>query len=259
MAYNVKVLKYRDSTHIEFYTKPIFDSQKKESDNITGVISKDSPKQIKIIEDLQMDLKKEHSMQTSVNRSKNNLYRIARSNDWDYFITITFDREQLDSSDYREVVKKITKWLNNMQQRGSAKMKYLIVPEFHKDGIHYHFHGLLANCDNLNLVDSRHIDKMGEKIYNISNWKYGFTTAVKIKDNGKVTSYIGKYITKDLLNKTKYKRRYFASMSCDIVQEEYYNMSENEFIDKYGVDYDYIKTISIPEAGQRVKYIEINN
>lgn len=259
MAYNVKVLKYRDSTHIEFYTKPIFEDQKKDVDNITGVISKDSPKQIKIIEDLQMDLKKEHSMQTSVNRSKNNLYRIARSNEWDYFITITFDREQVDSSDYREVVKKITKWLNNMQQRGSAKMKYLIVPEFHKDGKHYHFHGLLANCDNLNLVDSRHIDKMGEKIYNISNWKYGFTTAVKIKDNGKVTSYIGKYITKELLNKTKYKRRYFASMSCDIVQEEYYNMSETEFIEKYGVDYDYIKTISIPNAGQRVKYIEINN
>ena len=204
MAYNVKVLNYRDSTHIEFYTKPILEDQKKDVDNITGVIPKDSPKQIKIIEDLQMDLKKEHSMQTSVNRSKNNLYRIARSNDWDYFITITFDREQTDSSDYREVVKKITKWLNNMQQRGSAKMKYLIVPEFHKDGIHYHFHGLLANCDNLNLVDSGHIDKMGEKIYNISNWKYGFTTAVKIKDNGKVTSYIGKYITKDLLNKSKY-------------------------------------------------------
>ena len=175
MAYNVKVLNYRDSTHIEFYTKPIFEDQKKESDNITGVIKKDSPKQIKIIEDLQMDLKNEHSMKTSVNRSKNNLYRIARSNDWDYFITITFDREKINASDYRQVVKKITRWLNNMQQRGSAKMKYLIVPEFHKDGINYHFHGLISNCDNLDLVDSGHVDKLGEKIYNIRNWKIGHT------------------------------------------------------------------------------------
>ena len=28
-------------------------------------------------------------------------------------------------------------------------MKYIIVPELHKDKEHYHFHGLLANVDNL--------------------------------------------------------------------------------------------------------------
>ena len=258
MIYNVKVLNYRDSLHVEFYTKPIIQDEKKQSYKKTDVIEKGSIKQLKIIEDLQQDIRNMHSIESSVNRSKNNLYRIARSNEWQYFITITFDRQKTDASDYRIVVNRMTKWLNNLNRHSDKKLKYLIVPEFHKDGINYHFHGLLANCDGLELKDSGHVDKFGEKIYNIVNWNFGYTTAVRIRDNGKVTNYIGKYITKDLLNKTKYKRRYFASMSCDIVEEQYYNISESEFIEKFGVDYDYLKTKNIPKACQRVKYIEIN-
>lgn len=242
--------------HIEFFENPVRREDEKIENTITDVTER---KKIQIIEDLQNDLKKEHSTQVSVNRSKYNLYRIARSNKWDWFITITFDRNRTDASDYDVVIKKLTTWLNNHRKRGSPDLKYLIVPEFHKDGINYHFHGLIANCDSFDLEYSGHNDKFGNEIYNINDWKIGYTTATRIKDNGRVTNYIGKYISKDLLNKLKYKKRYYCSRNVNIVEEEYLNIRPDEFYERFGVDFDYYKTKNIPDAGQRIKYIEINN
>lgn len=257
MLYNVKVLNYKDSTHIEFFNRPIKRTQSENADTITDVIEKEKRK-IRILEDLEEDLKNEHSIKTSVNRSKNNLYKIARSNKWDWFITITFDRDEVNAADYLEVVKEITTWLNNQRKRGSPDLKYLIVPEFHKDGINYHLHGLVANCEGFDLEYSGHNDKFGNEIYNIKKWVKGHTTATRIKDNGKVTNYIGKYITKDMMNKLKYKKRYFASRNCEVVEEEFLNISPDDFYKRFGVDFDYLKTKDIPEAGQRIRYIEIN-
>ena len=43
------------------------------------------------------------------NRAKNKIYRIARSNNWDWFITLTFDRTKTDASDYDTVINKLQK------------------------------------------------------------------------------------------------------------------------------------------------------
>ena len=84
--YNCKVLKYKDSTHVQFFSSPIKRTVNEDENTITDDIKKKIP----IIEDLQRDLAKkegtEHSLNVSVNRSKNNLYRIARSNEWDYLL-----------------------------------------------------------------------------------------------------------------------------------------------------------------------------
>lgn len=264
MLYNVKVLNYKDSTHIEFFNRPIKRTQSENANTITDDIEKEKRK-IRILEDLDEDIRNEHSVKTSVNRSKNNLYKIARSNKWDWFITITFDRNITDASNYDEVVGRLTTWLNNQRKRGSPDLKYLIVPEFHKDGINYHFHGLVANCEGFGLKYSGHNDVFGNEIYNITNWcigkdkkPLGHTTATRIKDNGKVTNYIGKYITKDMMNKLKYKKRYYASRNCEVAEEEYLNIQPDDFYKMFGVEFDYLKTKDIPEAGQRIRYIEIN-
>lgn len=75
-------------------------------------------------------------------------------------------------------------------------LKYLLVPELHKSG-RIHFHALM--CGNLTLVESGHYDKALRTIYNVIDWKYGFTTAVKIDGCYEaMCKYITKYITKDL-------------------------------------------------------------
>lgn len=254
MIYNTKIIEYEDYIHIQWYDKPIIkkDITPEMKEGINEVENQE------IINDLHKQEKEDdgHSLITSVNRSKNNLYRIARSNDWDLFITITFDRKITDSSDYKIVSNKITTFLNNLRKRGSENLKYLIVPELHKDGKHYHFHGLISGADSLILEDSGHTDRYGETIYNILNWKIGFTTAQKIKNQSAVRNYIGKYITKELMNKIKYKKRYFASKNCYIVPEEYDQLSIKDIYEKYGDSISYVKTTTI-NGINRIKYIEV--
>lgn len=257
MEYNCKVIEYEDSYHIQFYDKTL-----QREDNKENIMKEE------IIEDKQyiqeeLPIKERtkeeeyHCLKVSQNRSKNNLYRIARSNNWDLFITLTFDREKVDSSNYDEVVKKVKKFLNNLRSRGSPDLKYLLVPEFHKDGIHFHFHGLLANADSLILTDSGHTDYIGNKIYNIDNWHFGFTTATIVKDSARVSSYIGKYISKDMLNTLKNKHRYYASKNCNIQEENFYMMHFEDIMEQFADDIDYMKTVRVPISGQRIKYIEV--
>lgn len=260
-SYNCKVLKYKDSTHVEIFSRTISREENIDDNKITDDIKKKN--KIKIIEDLEEDLrkeeKKEHSSKVSVNRSKNNLYRIARSNEWEYFITFTFNPKTVDSTDYDVVSKIVTNWLNNLR-KNSPDLKYLFVPEFHKDGKKYHYHGLIANADSLVLSDSGIVDKDGETIYNIDNWSWGYTTASKIKDNKRVINYIGKYITKELMNNLKYKKRYYASHNLNVVDEDLRLIYPDEKYKEYDFSAaDYIKTIDVPGCGLTITYLEFNN
>lgn len=255
--YNIKVIEYDDFIHIQHYDKPI-----KRAD-LPEKIQKDIDNEdIKCIKSDKLDLicededKKNHSLSVSTNRSKNNLFRIARSNDWDLFVTLTFDREIIDSSDYDLISKKMTTWINNIKSRYCHNLKYLTVPELHKDKIHYHFHCLFANIDNLTLIDSGHIDKLGSKIYNLPEWKYGFSTATFVKDKNKVRNYIGKYITKDLMNNLKYKKRYYCSQNVNVNPEKYYYGSLEDIYNIYGENISYIKTTHV-NGFNRVQYFEI--
>lgn len=147
------------------------------------------------------------------NRSKCAIYDISRANKWDFFITLTFKRGDFDTTDYNICMKKVTKWLNNMRTK-APDLKYMIVPELHKDGKNYHFHGLLANIGNLKVIFSGHYTDKGDPIYNLGDYKLGFTEATKVKDTDKVSAYVTKYITKELESHIKGKRRYLASQNC---------------------------------------------
>jgi hypothetical protein len=151
------------------------------------------------------------SFDVSVSRTKNKLIDLVRSNNWDYFLTFTFNPDKVDRYNYDEVVKKMSVWLNN-QRKKYFNLKYVVVPELHKDGA-YHFHGLFS--DGLTYVDSGYKDKQGRVIYNVSDYKIGFTTATRVTDTKKAGQYILKYITKDLCFRTENKRRYWASRNLN--------------------------------------------
>lgn len=187
------------------------------------------------------DVDEERSAYVSYNRTKHKVYDIVRSNKWDYFFTLTFNPDKVDSFDYAECVEKLSKWLNN-SRRKAPDMKYMVVPELHKSG-RFHFHGLFADCDGLGFVDSGHKD--GEKIiYNVGSYKLGFSTATRIQDLHKSCSYITKYITKDLCSVTKGKKRYWASRNLtqpEIV--EYYTTLKLEDVVECVPKCEYSKTV----------------
>lgn len=256
-AYNIQVYDYEDFVQYRFYKKPVVDGMKREHHKAEE----------------QTAQQKERSRKSSINRTKQSIYEFAYNNTWELFITLTFSPEKTNRYDYDEVVRKTTKWLNNLKSRNCYDLKYLIVPEMHEDGA-FHIHGLLANCDGLKLVDSGRV-AIGKKaclrnvknehfpwIYNIENWKWGFSTATRVVDNAKCCSYICKYITKDMCDKLKGKRRFMQSRNCKRVEVEKYNI-DTDFIESmihgFYLDglVDYEKTLDVPQAGQQIRYITV--
>lgn len=200
-----------------------------------------------------------HSLASSKGRTVQQMYEITRSNRWEYFLTLTFNRSIIDSSDYDLITQKVSKWLNNLRNRYASDLKYILVPELHKDGIHYHFHGLLSNIGDIKLVYSG-IQKKGMKIYNLSNWKYGFSTVSKVQNNSKVASYITKYITKDLCTVTKNKKRYWCSKNCDKANVFSYNVSYEDIqkiIESNSHLLTHVSDVKVAECGLEVTYIEM--
>lgn len=168
----------------------------------------------------------QRSLRSSMGRTVNKVYYLARSNNWEWFFTLTFNPDIVDSFCYEDCTTKLSVWLNNMRKK-SPNMKYLVVPELHKSG-RWHFHGLFADCDTLGFVDSGKRTKSGDIIYNVGKYKLGFSTATKVRDARRVTKYIGKYITKDLCAVTKGKKRYWASrnLAQADIEKKYYAPEE---------------------------------
>ena len=86
-------------------------------------------------------------------------------------------------------------WLRN-QRKKLGKFDYLIVSEFHKDGKALHFHALMGNYKG-KLIPSGKTTK-GRPTYYFPDYTLGFNSVVKIDNIEKVSSYVRKYITKDM-------------------------------------------------------------
>lgn len=146
----------------------------------------------------------------NITRARNTIFELAMCNDWDYFVTLTLSPEKLselglDRFNLTEFYKFFVNWLHKLPY----KVKYLLVPEQHKNGA-WHFHGFMSgiDSDSLELFDgSDHlptyilnkIDK-NELIYKWLPYdkKFGFCDFEFIKNQEKCSSYVTKYISKEL-------------------------------------------------------------
>ena len=63
-------------------------------------------------------------------RARKRIQQIILSNEWNNFLTITYDPEKIDATDVPLVIKKTQNWLKNMTKRNG--LAYLLVPEYHK-------------------------------------------------------------------------------------------------------------------------------
>lgn len=153
-------------------------------------------------------------MERSMRRARAKLRRLALANDFDYFVTLTLDETKIDRFDGAAVTKRLGQWCDNMARRHG--LRYVLVPERHKDGA-FHFHGFFAGA-GLDVVDSGTIKRPGIKkpkrprsaaqraewlaegghiVYNLPQWPYGFTTALKLYgEYPAAVAYCCKYIGK---------------------------------------------------------------
>ncbi len=146
------------------------------------------------------------NIQRASRRAKINAFDVILCNPClDTFATFTYRPEnEFDKSSYEDCYKVLSVWLSNRVQR--RDLKYVIVPEYHKSG-DIHFHGIL-NSSALKLERAvsprtgRALTRNGLPIYNMTDWKSGFSTAQIIGsdevDRDKVAKYIFKYMGKQV-------------------------------------------------------------
>lgn len=163
----------------------------------------------------------------NVKRAKDRIQELVLLNDFNYFVTVTFDDEIVDARDAQLVMIKLRNWLKNIVYR--KNLRFLLVPEYHKKDKRIHAH-LLIN-DVFDLVDSGTRIVKGYKkpiklstikrlnipdsdiksvVYNVSDWKYGFSTAIPVYgERAALAYYLWKYISKDT-DKIFGKRYWFS-------------------------------------------------
>lgn len=162
---------------------------------------------------------KETSEERSIRKTRRTIHDLVSCNDFDLFVTFTFDPRKVDRYDMLGVYLKMQSWLRRQHQKNND-FKYIIVPEKHKDGA-IHFHALMN--DYPFILKKTNVIQDSRRVYNIQAFRFGFTNATFLpaEDKEKVANYIAKYITKDMITLSN-KRRYWSSRNL-VKPNVYYN------------------------------------
>lgn len=174
------------------------------------------------------------------------------------FVTLTLDENQISRTDYGEIIKHLSRWLDNRVRRDG--LAYILVPEYHKDGKSIHFHGLM-NDNGLHLENSHHKDH-GKTIYNITDYPYGYTTAKRVTNpkggnySDAISKYVHKYMTKALrevgdnpeaADALKIGGRYYLSGGTLDVPKFFFTNFDYQSVD--------LPELSVEGAGTQIKVI----
>ena len=102
MEYNCRVYDYPTGQHVTIYKRTITrneDTREEDTEDLeVGADMNENFTKAFINED-RTEEQEEHCKKVSLSSTKNRIYNISRSNVWEWFITLTFDREKTDSSD----------------------------------------------------------------------------------------------------------------------------------------------------------------
>ncbi len=261
-SYNVQLITYAHGQQMRKYQRPVNTGFKKPVPVLDfspwgDVISKKYDCDKAIISD------SVRCEKVSRNRTKMKVYEMARSDDWQYFVTFTFNPKLIDRTDYDKITIALHNWFKDIKKTIAPNLKYIVVPELHDDKKSFHFHGLLSNIGTLTLLESGHFTSFRtghQTIYNLSNYYLGWSTLTKVRYPERVSGYITKYITKDLCAVTKGKKRYWNSRNLNKPDKKYYNLSSeqiDDIIDSISNKITHIKSDKIFIANQQIEYIEI--
>ena len=211
---------YPDSIKIIKYHRPIVFPNFSEYKDISAILVNEEK-----AEEYDYDY-----IQKSINRTKTKISDYVLCNNFSHFATFTFDpknskvKSEENRHDFQKMSSLLKNWLKTEQlnhfRRHGRKFRYLIVPERHKNGA-WHFHALLEGYQNetegfytrknkyITVAELKKTKKDKNRKF-ITRYKLGRSEIAPIKDKTKMSSYIKKYITKELIQ-DKNAKRYWAS------------------------------------------------
>lgn len=170
--------------------------------------------------------------EASLSRTRSKVFELAACNPWEWFCTFTLaDDRGFDRYDLAPWHKDFAQWLRNLRRNHGAGLRYLIVPETHKDGA-WHMHALMMGVPDKFLRQfapgERLPDKLRAKVgkgQQVYDWpayrqKYGWVTLEPIRDPGRCASYLAKYVTKAMSEPTLSSNThlYYASQGLERAQ-----------------------------------------
>jgi len=202
----------------------------------------------------ELQLRNIQNIVRSARRSRESLYDICRCNDFQYFVTWTFDQDKIDRLNDNKVKRKFTQFQNYLRKK-FPQMYYVAVPEYHKKG-GLHFHLLVGGVtmDELKAVPAvskkgRLIFKKGKQIFNVERWKLGFSTLSVIVNREASEHYICKYITKQHYDDRFFgKRRYYVSKNIRRPEIEKYRTTPEKCLDGINLD---VYTVSFADTSKK--------
>ena len=170
-------------------------------------------------------------MLRSMRRARAKVRRLALANEFSYFVTLTLSPEMVDRYDAAAIMKKVNVWLGNMVKRHG--LSYILVPERHKDGA-FHFHGFFSDDTySFRAVPSGHYDRQGHEIYNLPDWRFGFSAAIRLYGNySQAVGYVCKYIGKQG-GERPMGRWYYSGGDLREPQKDYSVMDYRQLAEEY--------------------------
>lgn len=199
-------------------------------------------------------------LEASISRTKSRVTELALCNPWEYFVTLTLDKEKYNRHDLATFKKHLSKFLNNLRFRYGWNIKYLLIPEQHKNGA-WHMHGLFMGIPSSELSLFSLHDHLPMKFLamlgagrKIMNWmryaqSFGYVTCEPIRNLEATAKYITKYITKDLVSSQVglNKKLYLCSQGLNRAETICRGHIVHDFKPDFCNDYVAIKTFKTEE------------
>lgn len=182
-------------------------------------------------------------LSNNVTRARTRVFDLAICNDFEYFITLTINKEKLDRYELKEYIKKLGQFIRNYRRDYEADIQYLLIPEKHKDGA-WHMHGLIKGIPR----DHLYINENGYLDWENYKKRFGWCSIDKIKNKEAVAKYITKYIRKSFDSDRgiteKESKLYYSSRGLKRPQKKKEGTLSRYQLEKipFSFDNEYVKT-----------------
>lgn len=190
-------------------------------------------------------------LDNSISRTRAKIFELAMCNPWAYFMTLTLNKTKHDRFDLKAYNKALSQWIRNYNKKHGTSIKYLLIPEKHKDGS-WHMHGFITGIpeDHLKINEHGYLDWLAYRE------KFGYCSIDKIRSHEATSKYVMKYITKDLENTVKDQNAhmYYASKGLKKAETIKKGILTTANI-PWDFQNDYVKVISTKDNKSLEKYI----